>query len=170
MNRRTRINLEIRAPELRVLLADGTNLGILSFREAYAKATEMGLDLIEISESAIPPIAKIMDFGKYQYMENKKQKEVKAKTHVQETKNIQVRIGTGDHDLEQKATNTDKFLGEGHRVKIELYLRGRAKYMDQKFLRERLERMLTFVKTPFKIMDEIKPSPKGLSVMIERRK
>lgn len=168
MNRGIRINHEIQAKELRVLVHDGTNLGVLSRDQALAKSEEYGLDLVEISPTATPPVAKIIDFGKWQYQESKKQKEAKAKTHVQETKNIQVKIGTGDHDLDLKAGQASKFLSAGHRVKVDLYLRGRAKYMDKGFLKERLDRILKLITEEFRVVDDVKPGPKGLSVTIER--
>ncbi|HEY4493214.1 MAG TPA: translation initiation factor IF-3 [Candidatus Paceibacterota bacterium] len=168
MIRGIRINHEILARELRVLVHDGTNLGVLPTSEALRKAEELGLDLVEISPTANPPIAKIIDFGKWQYQEQKKRKDAKQKSHVQETKNIQVKIGTGEHDLELKADMASKFLKEGHRVKIDLYLRGRAKYMDKGFLKERLERVLKFITEEYRIVDDIKPSPKGLMVTIEK--
>lgn len=165
-----RINNEITARELRVLTDGGDNLGVLPLSVALSKAREMELDLVEISPTANPPVAKIVDFGKWQYQEQKKKKEAKAKTHIQETKNIQVKIGTGEHDLELKAKMASKFLSEGHRVKVDLYLRGRAKYMDKKFLHERLDRMLKFITEEYRVVDEIKPGPKGLTVTIERLK
>ncbi len=76
-----------------------------------------------------------MEYGKFQYSENKKRKDAKAKTHNVETKAIQITIGTGDHDLELKAKKAVEWLAEGHRIKVDLFLRGRAKYMDQKFLK-----------------------------------
>lgn len=146
----------------------GANLGVLSLSEALKAADEAGLDLIEISPGAQPPVAKIMDFGKYQYLENKKRKQVKAPTT--ETKSIQVKIGTGDHDLEIKAGKASEFLREGHRVKINLFLPGRSKYLDRGFLETRLERLYKFISEPYKIADPAKKSPKGLTVVIEREK
>ncbi|HEY4518198.1 MAG TPA: translation initiation factor IF-3 [Candidatus Paceibacterota bacterium] len=170
MSRSVRINHQIQAKELRVLLEDGSNLGVISREAALEQADKLGLDLVEISPTATPPVAKIIEAGKWQYQEQKKQKEAKAKTHVQETKQIQVKIGTGDHDLDLKAKMASKFLSEGHRVKIDLYLRGRAKYMDKNFLKERLDRVLKLITEEFRIIDEIKPSPKGLTLVIERTK
>jgi translation initiation factor IF-3 len=158
------------ARELRVIAQDGSNLGVLSKEAALVKAAEAGLDLVEISPNANPPIAKIVDFGKWQYQENKKDREVKAKSHVQELKNIQVKIGTGEHDLELKAAAASKFLSEGHRVRVDLFLRGRAKFMDKAFLGERLERVLKFITEEYKVVDPIKPGPKGLTITIERAK
>lgn len=130
---RERINNQIRAKELRVLDNENKNLGILTFKEALELATQKGLDLIEISPNGNPPIAKIADFGKYQYEQSKKLKKAKAGAKSTETKSIQVKIGTGDHDLELKAKTASKWLKEGHRIKVELFLSGRAKYMDEKF-------------------------------------
>ncbi len=165
---RVRINQAIRAKELRVIGATGENLGVLSLAEALTAAEAVNLDLIEISPSAVPPVAKIMDYGKYQYEANKKAKEVKAKSHVTETKGVQVKIGTGEHDLALKAKRAAEWLGEGHRVKIDLFLWGRYKYMEEAFLKERLERFLKIIPHDYKIADEIKRSPKGFSTTLER--
>ena len=166
---RDRINNQIRAKELRVIDANNQNLGVLSLQEALKMADEAGLDLIEISPNAVPPVAKITDFGKYQYEINKKLKKAKANALQTETKSIQIKIGTGDHDLELKAKTTTKWLKEGHRIKIELFLAGRAKFMDEKFLKERLERVLHLITEEYKISDPIKRGPKGLLVTIEKK-
>ncbi len=150
--------------------ADGANLGVISLSEATKAAQDAGLDLIEISPQAKPPVAKIMDYGKYQYELKKKLKEAKAKSHVTETKVVQVKIGTGDHDLNLKSKRVEGWLGEGHRVKVDLFLWGRYKYMEFSFLKERLERFLNLIPVEYKISEEIKKSPKGLSVTIERAK
>ncbi len=109
-----------------------------------------------------------MDFGKYQYELQKKQREVKAKSHATETKSVQVKIGTGEHDLMLKAKKVAEWLKEGHRVKIDLFLWGRYKYMEFGFLKERLERFIKLIPTDYKLAEEIKKSPKGLSVTVER--
>lgn len=163
-----RTNDAIRAPELRVLTEDGENLGVLSRDEALAKARETELDLIEISPTAKPPVAKIMDYGKYRYEQKKKEKDARAKAHTTETKNIQVKIGTGEHDLELKAKRASEWLTEGHRVKLELYLRGRAKYLDKDFLNKRMERFLKLITHEYKIAEPPQKSPKGLAMVIER--
>ena len=149
-------------------MEDGENLGVISFKEAIEKAREAGLDLIEISPKAIPPVAKIMDYGKFQYAENKKLKVAKTKAHTVEVKNIQVKVGTGEHDLELKAKKASEWLKEGNRIRVDLFLPGRTKYMDKKFLRERIDRVLQLITEKYKIADEAKSSPKGLSIVIER--
>jgi len=156
-----RINQQIKARELRVIGSKGENLGVLTLEEALKKTDELGLDL------AVPPVAKIADFGRYQYEENKKSKNAK-KSHSTEVKTVQVKLATGDHDLALKAKKTSEWLSLGHRVRVDLFLPGRAKYLDEKFLKERIERMLKFVSIDYKIADPAKKSPKGLTVIIER--
>jgi translation initiation factor IF-3 len=165
---RTRINNAIRAKELRVIGAKGENLGVLSTTEALRQADEANLDLIEISPNAKPPVAKIMDFGQYRYETKRKASEVKAKSHVTETKSVQVKIGTGEHDQQLKAKRISEWLNEGHRVKVDLFLWGRYKYMEPAFLKERLERFLKIIPAEYKIADEMKKSPKGFSTTLER--
>jgi len=167
---RERINNQIRAKELRVLDSENKSIGVLTFAEALNLASEKGLDLIEISPNANPPVAKIMDFGKYQYEASKKLKKARAGAKMTETKSIQIKIGTGDHDLELKAKTASKWLKEGHRIKIELFLAGRAKYMDEKFLRERLDRVLHLITEDYKIAESHKRGPKGLFITIEKAK
>lgn len=168
MSTYVRINNQITAPELRVIMEDGSNLGVISFKEAIDKAREVGMDLIEISPKAVPPVAKIMDYGKFQYAENKKLKVAKTKQHTVEVKNIQIKVGTGDHDLELKAKKASEWLREGNRIKIDLFLPGRTKFMDEKFLRERMDRVLKFISEEYKVADPAKKSPKGLSIIIEK--
>lgn len=165
---RTRINHQIKVPQVRVIGPAGENYGILSISEALAKAQEAGLDLIEISPNAQPPVAKVADYGKFQYEENKKQKAQKAKAHVIEIKTLQVKIGTGEHDLELKAKKASEWLKEGHRIKIDLFLPGRSKYMDPKFLEERLQRLFAFITENYKIAEKPQKSPKGLTTIIEK--
>jgi len=167
---RERINNQIRASELRVIDSENQNLGVLSIKEALELAQSKGMDLIEINPNSNPPIAKVMDFGKYQYEASKKLKKAKAGAKTTETKSIQIKIGTGDHDLELKAKTTSKWLKEGHRIKIELFLSGRAKYMDEKFLKERLDRVLHLITEDYKISDSYKKGPKGLFITIEKSK
>lgn len=165
-----RINHQIRARELRVIGTEGENLGILSFSEAMDKAAEVGLDLIEISPNANPPIAKIADYGKFLYEANKKLKVQKQKSHTVEVKNLQVKIGTGDHDLALKAKKASQWLAEGNKIRIELFLTGRSKYLEVNFLKERLDRILRLISVSFKVSEEAKKSPKGLSIVIEKEK
>lgn len=165
-----RINNSIRATEVRVIDADGTNVGVMSIAEALALAQSRATDLIEVGPNAKPPICKLIDWGKYQYEQKKKAQKAKSGAKPTETKSVQIKIGTGDHDLELKAKTASKWLKEGHRIKVELYLKGRSKGMEEAFLRERLDRVLHFVTEHYKIAEPHKRSPKGLAVVIERDK
>lgn len=165
---KTRINRGIRARELRVIGVGGANLGVLSLDAALKAAEEAGLDLIEISPNANPPVAKIMDFGQYRYETKRKASEVKAKSHVTETKSVQVKVITGDNDQQLKARRAAEWLSEGHRVKVDLFLSGRYKYMEPAFLTDRLQRFLKIIPIEYKIADPIKKSPKGYTVTLER--
>lgn len=152
---------------MRVISDDGQNFGVLNLTEALKIAKEKELDLIEIVPAAKPPVAKIMDYGKFQYQEQKKARQSK-KSHETETKSTRVNIGTSQHDLELKAKKISDFLKEGHRVRIDLILRGRAKYLGKDFINERINRILKFVSEEHKIADGPKKMPRGISLIIER--
>jgi translation initiation factor IF-3 len=166
---RVRINHFIKAPELRVITEDGENLGLITLAEALKQAEARHLDLIEISPNAVPPVAKIMDYGKFQYAEKKKQKISKARVQTSDLKNVQVKIGTGDHDLELKAKKASEWLKEGNRVKIDLYLVGRSKYMDINFLKERMDRIFKLITTEYKVSVPPTKGLKGLTAIIEKK-
>ena len=123
---------------------------------------------MEISPNVNPPICKITDFGKYQYNEKKKQKITKTKIKSVETKSLQVKIATGDHDLQLKAQKASEWLNEGNRIKIDLFITGRAKYMDIKFLNERLDRILKLITEKYKVVEAPKKGMKGLTMVIEK--
>lgn len=170
MAERYRFNNFIKAESVRLIGSKGENLGIVPTKDAISKAMEMGLDLVEISPNATPPIAKVVDYGKFLYSENKKQKNIKSKTHTVEVKSLQVKVGTGEHDLNLKAKKASEWLKDGHRVKIDLFLPGRSKYMNESFLKERMERVFKLISENFKVAEEPKKSPKGLTAIIERAK
>lgn len=164
-----RINNQIRGTELRIIGPVGENLGVMSVAEALKIAKENSLDLIEISPKAVPPVAKIADYGKFQYDENKKLKLAKAGAKTFEVKTLQVKIGTGEHDLILKAKKASEWLGEGHRIRMNLFLPGRTKYLDEKFLSERMDRLLRLISVDFKVAEPAKKSPKGMTVVLEKK-
>lgn len=170
MTNKARINHQIQAREVRVIGPAGENFGVLTLGEALKAAQELNSDLIEISPNATPPVAKIMDYGKFQYLENKKLKAAKAKSRTAEVKTVQVKIGTGEHDLLLKAKRAGDWLEAGNRVQVDLFLRGRAKYLDEKFLRGRIERILRLIPVEFSVAEPAKRSPKGFTVLLERGK
>jgi len=137
----------------------------LAIEEALRLSHEAGLDLIEISPTANPPVAKITDRGKFFYEQEKKRKEAAKKHKEIELKSVRIGIGTGTHDLDLKAKQADEFLAEGNKIKVDLALRGREKYLDKKFLEERLKRFLNLITHGFS-EDEIKKGPRGLSLTI----
>ena len=167
--KKVRINNQITVPELRVVGAKGENLGVLPAPKALERARAEGLDLIEIVPSAKPPVAKIMDYGKYQYQEERKERKSAHKVHETELKGVRVGLGTSEHDLEMKAQKMSEFLKAGHRIKIDLMLRGREKYLDAKFLGERLKRILKFVSEEYKLASEPKKGPRGIAIIIEKK-
>jgi len=120
-----RINEEIRYNELRLIGHDGEQLGIMSASEAQRLADEQGLDLVEVSESAKPPVCRIMNYDKYRYEQRKKITEAKKKQTVVEIKEIKFRPKTEEHDLNFKIRNIKKFLAQKNKVKITLRFRGR---------------------------------------------
>ena len=169
MSETYRINNQIRVREVRVVDEEGKNLGVFPIDEAIRMAKDQDVDLIEVSARAVPPITKLMEYGKFLYIEKKKAKEHKGSATT-ETKSLQVKIGTGEHDLELKAKKATTFLQDGHRIKIDLFLPGRAKYLKKEFLEERLKRLLDLIGEEYKLADGPTKSPKGLSVVIERAK
>ncbi len=121
------INEEIRAKELRVIAADGTQMGIMSREEALALSEEKSLDLVCISPKANPPVCKILDYGKYKYELQKKEKEAKKKQKTTQVKEIRLSTFIEDHDIMVKAKTGAKFLSDGDKLKVSLRFRGREK-------------------------------------------
>jgi translation initiation factor IF-3 len=167
---KVRINEGIRSRQVRVIDEEEGNLGVIDTQDAVNKAYEKGLDLIEISPDAEPPVAKIMDYGKYMYDSKKKRKEVKANKKTSEVKNVQIKVGTSDNDKKMKGKRADQWLGEGHRIQIELFLRGRVKYLDKDFLNERLHEFLKYIQVPYTLVHDVKKSSAGIALLIERDK
>ncbi|HSE61816.1 MAG TPA: translation initiation factor IF-3, partial [Candidatus Saccharimonadales bacterium] len=120
-----RINEGITASELRVIGPDGSQLGILSRAEALLEAERAGLDLIEVSPNAAPPVARIIDWGKYQYQKTKEQQRSRRNNVAVEIKQMRLGLKIGTHDLEIKLRKIREFLAQGHRVKIMVFFRGR---------------------------------------------
>ena len=120
-----RINEEIRVREVHLIDRDGTNKGTVQIADALAAAQEAGLDLVEISPNAAPPIVKILDYGKYKYQEQKKAAEARKKQKVVEVKELKYRPMIDDHDYDVKMRAMQRFFEEGDKVKITLRYRGR---------------------------------------------
>jgi translation initiation factor IF-3 len=120
-----RVNEDIRVPQVRLIDQDGEMLGVMSAREALMRAYDAGLDLLEISPNAVPPVVKILDYGKYKYEQQKKANEARKKQKVVEIKEVKVRPNIDDHDYDVKMRAMKSFIGEGDKVKVTLRFRGR---------------------------------------------
>ncbi|RKY90945.1 translation initiation factor IF-3 [candidate division KSB1 bacterium] len=123
--KKIRVNEQIQVPQVRVIDADGTQLGIKTIQEALKLANKVGLDLVEVAPNANPPVCKLMDFGKYRYELSKKEKEQRKKQHVIHVKEIRLRPKTDKHDLEHKIRHAKEFLESGNKVKTTVVFRGR---------------------------------------------
>jgi len=140
-----RTNRRIRVPEVRLVDEDGEQLGVFITREALRRAEEAGLDLVEISPTARPPVCKIMDYGKYKYDQSKRKHEAKKKQVVVLTKEIKMRPATDEHDFQTKLRHVKRFLEDGNKVKITIRFRGRE--MAHKDIgQERMKKVLEEVK------------------------
>jgi len=120
-----RVNEAIRVPQVRLIDADGENIGVVSARDALMRAEEAGLDLVEISPNADPPVCKILDYGKFKYEAQKKKNEAKKRQRVIEVKEIKLRPNIDEHDYVVKMKNCHRFLSDGDKVKVTLRFRGR---------------------------------------------
>jgi translation initiation factor IF-3 len=122
---RTNINQEIRARQVRVIDPEGTQIGVIPIEQALASAAEFGLDLVEVSPNADPPVCKIMDYGRYRYELTKKKHEAKKKQASFKVKEIKVRPKTGEHDLHVKIGRIKEFISKKDKVKVTVMFRGR---------------------------------------------
>lgn len=167
---RHRINESIRAPKVRVLDEQKVNIGILSTKEAIDLARNKNLDLVEVSDDANPPVARICDYGKFVYGQNKLKKTRKETTKKNETKTLQIKIGTGQDILNLRAKNIRKWLDQGYTVHIDLFLFGRYKTMDETFLKSKLQDFLSMIPGAFSTIGEIRKGGKGFVVVIQPSK
>jgi len=121
----TRVNEMIRVREVRVIDEEGQQLGILPTYEAIRLAQEHGVDLVEVAPNAVPPVCRLLDFGKFQYERQKKEREARRAQKVIEVKEIRLRPRTGEHDLDTKVRQSLTFLEEGAKVRVAVRFRGR---------------------------------------------
>ncbi len=119
------LNEEIRDKEIRVVTDDGEQLGVMSAADALKIAVQRNLDLVKIAPQAKPPVCKIMDYGKYRFEQQKREKEAKKNQHQIDIKEVQLSLNIDTHDLETKAKNANKFLKQGNKVKVAIRFRGR---------------------------------------------
>ena len=171
MLKKLKINNQITATELRVTGEEGNQIGIMSREEALKLAQEKELDLIEVAPMAKPPVARIMDYRKHLYREEKEEKKQRAKQRKDTLKIIRINLNTGLNDMKVKAEKADEFLSNGLRVQVELVLKGRAKY-HKTFAdlgRQKIENFLKLFNAPIKLISEIKKQPRGFNVIIAKK-
>ncbi len=119
------LNEDIKADEVRLIIETGDNIGVVSFDDAMERADNAGMDLVEVSPDAKPPVCKIMDYGKYKFQEQKKAAEARKKQKIVEVKEIKMRPAINDHDYDVKMRAIKRFFGDGDKVKVTLRFRGR---------------------------------------------
>ena len=159
------MNDAINSPELSLIGPEGENVGVVSPRRAMELAERAGLDLVEISPNAAPPVCKIMDFGKYKYEQQKRESEARKKQKIIEVKEIKFRPNTDTHDYDVKMRNVFKFLENGDKVKITMRFRGRE-MAHQNLGRELLERVAEDVKEHGKVENIPKMEGRQMTMMI----
>src|SRR3989344_43565 len=164
MQKYLRVNNQIRVPEVQVIDEKGNQLGNMKIFDALQLAKSKDLDLVEVGPNVQPPIAKIMDYGKYMYRKEKQEKSA-TKQKDQEIKTVRVGFKTGAHNLKFKSEQIDEFLRDGHPVKIELTLRGREKSLAH-MGKEKLQNFLKLIAEPHTIDGSPSRSPYGWLILI----
>ena len=167
ISKRYRINQHIRVPELRIIDEDGGNIGVMSTSEALALAQDRGMDLVEVSPVAQPPVAKIIDYSKLRYQEEKDRRKEKAHQKKVELKGIRLSLRISDHDTETRVKQAQKFLNDGDKVKVELMLKGRERqHVD--LAKEIIKKFVDSLQTnhPVKIEQPITYMGGKLSILI----
>lgn len=163
-----RINTNITSPEVRLVDATGKMIGVVDIAEALRQAREASLDLVEIAPDSQPPVCKIMNYGKFLYTQAKQQRLHKAKQKKVELKALRIGFKIESHDLEVKLKQAYKFLEQGHKVKLDMYLRGREKaFANQAALK--MQNILSTIPENVRLEQELKKSPQGFSVILAKK-
>lgn len=157
------INEKIRAPQVRVISADGSQLGILSLEEALNAAREEGLDLVEVAPNADPPVCKIMDYGKFRYQQSKRSQEAKKKQTIIQVKEVKLRPKTEEHDIQTKLRHIRRFLAQKDKAKVTVIFRGR-----EIAFKDRGERVLQRILEELKdeVVVEMPPKMEGRNLVM----
>lgn len=168
INQSVRTNESIRASTLRVIGGDGEQLGIMSRSEALSKAEEAGFDLVEISPNADPPVVKIIDWGKYQYQKMKEQQKNRKNAKTSELKQMRLGLKIGSNDLDIKLRKIRGFLSEGHKVRIQIFFRGRE--MAHKELGyEMIDRIVKLLEDDATLEQQPQMAGRNLSIVIRSK-
>lgn len=161
-------NNQITAPELRVLDETGKNLGIMTRESALQLAREQGLDLVEVSPLAKPPVVKVISFDKFRYQQEKKVRKQRANQKGQQLKRVQISVVEAPYDLERKAKKVDEFLAAGSQVTILLVLRGREK-AHKDLAKEKLGAFMKMINPNHQIIMESKFGARGIGIQVAKR-
>jgi translation initiation factor IF-3 len=161
----TRRNEQIRAREVRVIGADGEQLGILNRNDAIAAAKESGLDLVEVAAAAEPPVCRIMDYGKFKYEAQKKKQEAKKRQTVIQIKEIKLRPKTDEHDYQTKVNHIRRFIEDGDRCKVTIFFRGRE-IVHKDRGQAMLDRVVDDTKNIAKVEQEARAEGRTLHMML----
>ena len=164
-----RRNELIHAREVRVIGAEGEQLGILQRNEAIAMAREIGCDLVEVSSNATPPVCRIMDYGKFKYEQQKKKQDAKKRQAVVQVKEIKVRPKTDEHDYETKLKHIRSFLEDGDRCKVTVFFRGREIVHKDRGI-EILERIVKYLEDVGKVEQEPRAEGRTLQMLVVPKK
>ncbi len=161
------VNRQIRASEVRLIDDTGKQLGLIPLEEALKLAEERGLDLIQVTEKVVPPVCKILDYGKYLYRLRKKEKKTVKSTEV---KGIRLRFNISPHDLETRVSQAVKFLNKGNKVRVDMVLRGREKRLAM-VAKEKVNQFLKGLeqKINIKVDGNLKRKPRGFSIMVSKK-
>jgi len=160
-----RHNEKITAPVVFLIGADGQPVGEIPTEKAIGMAREEELDLIEVSPQADPPVCKLLDFGKFQYSQSKKEQQNKSNQKKVDVKGVRIGLRVDRHDLLFKRDQAEKFLGKGHKVRIELLLRGREKAMRDR-AKEAMREFVGMIGIPHKVEEDIKGIRNGITILI----
>jgi len=160
-------NEEIMAAQLRVIGPEGEQLGVMSKKEALAKADESKTDLVIVAEKTDPPVARLMDIGKHMYEKRKKQAKQKKMSKSGMIKGVRIGFKIGEHDWDLRLNQADRFLSEGNKVKLEIRLRGREKSREP-MAEQKIKDFIKAVPGGAKVEGRIGKSPRGLSALLTR--
>jgi translation initiation factor IF-3 len=165
VTKRIRVNRQIRISPIRVIAADGSQLGIMDVESALAAAEQQGLDLVEVAPMARPPVARIMDYGKFKFEQAKMARVAKKKQKVIELKEVKFRPGINEHDFNTKTRHARKFLGEGNKVKVTMMFRGRQ-IAHPELGRQVLDRIAQVLSDVAKVESEPKLESKLMTMIL----
>lgn len=163
-----RINQHIKAPRVRLIGADGQQVGIIDTSEALSRAEEAGLDLVEVSPQADPPVAKLVDWGKYQYEKTKQEQRARRQNRAQEMKQVRLGLKIGEHDLQVKLKQIRGFIEKGHKVKLMIRFRGRE-ITHEELGHELLQRVVESLSDVATVDQEPQLTGKQLTMVIKKQ-